>query len=97
MDSAVALREFLEFVIAQLVDHPEQASISHHMASNRHVFEVAVADTDVGRIIGKNGQTIGAMRNLLEAAASRNKEQVSLSVGPRPRDGEQESDRQNPG
>ena len=83
MDSAAALREFLEFVISQLIDHPEQASITHRMDRKRHVFEVEVADKDVGRVIGKNGQTIGAIRSLLDAAAHRNREHVSLSVNRR--------------
>lgn len=80
MDSALALREFLEFVIAQLIDHPEQASIQHRMDRKRHVFEVQLADSDVGRVIGKHGQTISAVRNLLEAAAYRNREQVTLNI-----------------
>ena len=82
MDSALALREFLEFVITQLIDHPEKASIKHRMERNKHVFDVELAESDVGRVIGKNGQTIGAIRNLLDAAASRNRERISLSVNP---------------
>ena len=80
MDSALALREFLEFVITQLINHPEQASIKHRMDRNKHVFDVELADSDVGRVIGKHGQTIGAVRNLMDAAASRNREHISLSV-----------------
>lgn len=82
MDSSVALREFLQFVISQLVEHPEQAAIAHRLDGNRHIFSVTVAQSDIGRVIGKNGQTIGAMRNLLEAAAFKNREKVTLTVDP---------------
>ncbi|MGK0188508.1 MAG: putative RNA-binding protein YlqC (UPF0109 family) [Verrucomicrobiales bacterium] len=82
MDSAEALREFLQFVISQLVEHPEQAAIAHQMDmdENRHIFTVTVAQSDIGRVIGKNGQTVGAMRNLLDAAAHKNRQQASLTI-----------------
>jgi predicted RNA-binding protein YlqC (UPF0109 family) len=80
MDSTLALREFLEYVITQLIEHPEEASIAHRMDGNRHVFEVELAEGDVGKVIGKNGQTVGAIRNLLEAGAWRNREKVVLRV-----------------
>jgi len=81
MDSATALREFLEYVISQLIDHPEEAAIAHHFERGKHFFRVTLNEEDVGRVIGKSGSTISAIRSLLDAAASNNRERVSLNVG----------------
>lgn len=82
MDTATALREFLEFIVCRLIDHPEEASIGHEVNADgdRHTYSVAVVQEDVGKIIGKNGNTIRAIRSLLDAAASRAETSVSLKV-----------------
>ena len=50
------------------------------MDRRTHVFDIALNEADVGRVIGKNGQTIAAIRNLIEAAAYKNRERVTLNV-----------------
>jgi predicted RNA-binding protein YlqC (UPF0109 family) len=82
MDAPEALREFLSYVVANLIDHPEQASIAiGHNASGAVVFRVQLAQDDVRRVIGKNGMTVSSLRSLLNVAADRHGIKVSLKVG----------------
>ena len=86
MDSSTALREFLEYIIGQLISHPEEGAIAHELSEDgtHHTFVVTLTKNDVGKIVGKNGHTVAAIRNLLIAAAERQGESVSLRVvGPR--------------
>jgi predicted RNA-binding protein YlqC (UPF0109 family) len=83
MDSAVALQEFLEYVVANLIDHPDQASVLHDIEGEQHLYRVVLAKPDVGKVIGKHGKTIGAIRNLVDAACVKNSVRASVDVGTR--------------
>ncbi len=80
MDSPLALQEFLEYVVAQLIDHHDQASIVHELDRGKHIFRIVLNEDDVGRVIGKNGYTISAIRSLVNAAASRGRMKAVLKV-----------------
>lgn len=80
MEPGVALQEFLEFVVRGLVRHPEQAAVIHENAGNRHIYRLRVEPTDMGRLIGRNGFTISAIRSLLDAAAQRHRIKATLKV-----------------
>lgn len=71
---------FLEFVIRQLVDAPEEVFITRLEQGRRLIFKVEMRQSDVGKVIGRNGHTITALRNLLSAAAARTGHQVILQI-----------------
>lgn len=82
MDAPEALREFLSYVVSQLIEHPQQATIAiGHNASGAVTYRVQLAPDDVRRVIGKNGLTVSSMRSLLQTAADRHGIKVSLKVG----------------
>jgi uncharacterized protein len=82
MDAPEALREFLSYVVSQLIEHPQQATIAiGHNAAGAVSYRVQLAPDDVRRVIGKNGLTVSAMRSLLQTAAQRHGIKVSLKVG----------------
>jgi predicted RNA-binding protein YlqC (UPF0109 family) len=82
MDAPEALREFLAYVVANLIDHPQQASIAiNHTAGGAVSFRVQLAPEDVRQVIGKNGLTISSIRSLLNTAADKHGIKVSLKVG----------------
>ncbi len=64
------MEEFLEFVIKGLVDFLDEIVIVKHEVDQRVLFNIQVNPEDVGKIIGKHGQTIGAIRAVLSAGAA---------------------------
>lgn len=81
MDAPEALREFLAYVVANLIDHPQQASIAiGHNVNGAVVYKVLLAPEDVRHVIGKNGLTISSIRSLLNTAADKHGIKVTLKV-----------------
>lgn len=82
MNAPEALREFLAYVIAQLIENPQMASIAIGTNTNGAVsYRVQLAPDDVRRVIGKNGQTVSSIRSLMQMAAERHGVKISLKVG----------------
>ena len=82
MDAPEALREFLAYVVANLIDHPQQASIAiSHSAAGAVIYRVQLAPEDVRHVIGKNGLTISSIRSLMNTAAEKHGLKISLKVG----------------
>ena len=74
------MREFLEFVVRQLVEFPEEAVITEIPSNRTTVFRLQLRQSDVGRIIGRNGQTIQAIRALLSSAAARHNQRATIEI-----------------
>ncbi|HUV30660.1 MAG TPA: KH domain-containing protein [Acidobacteriota bacterium] len=60
-----------EFVVRAPVDHPDKISLSEVEGARTTVYELRVGDSDLGKVIGKRGQTAKAIGVLLTAAAAR--------------------------
>ncbi len=63
------MQAWLEWVVRGLVSRPEQVSITAVEKSGTTHYEVRVAAADMGKVVGKHGATIKALRTLLEAGA----------------------------
>ena len=74
------MKEFLEFVIRQLIEFPDEMILSESVNGRNIVFRLALRQSDVGRIIGRNGQTIQAIRALLASSASRHDQRATLDI-----------------
>ena len=74
------MKEFLEFVIRQLVEYPDDMVLTEIPGGRTIVFKVQLRQSDVGRIIGRNGQTIQAIRALLNSSASRHNQRATLEI-----------------
>ena len=74
------MEEFLEFVIKQLIDYPDEMVLTRHEAPKKITFNLRLRQSDVGKVIGKHGCTIAAIRNLLNAAASRHNQRATLEI-----------------
>jgi uncharacterized protein len=74
------VKEFLEFVIRQLVDYPDEVMLSEIPNGRMTIFRVELRQSDVGRVIGRNGQTIQAIRALLASSASRHGQRATLEI-----------------
>lgn len=74
------MEEFLNYVIRQLIEYPDEMMISHQETPKKVTFTVRLRPSDVGRVIGRHGHTIAALRNLLNAAAARHGRRANLQV-----------------
>ena len=74
------MREFLEYVVGQLIDHPEELILHDEERSGTHHFLLELPHSEVGKVIGKQGRTIRAVRNLLASTASRHGGRSSLEI-----------------
>ncbi len=74
------MQEFLEFVIRSLIDYPDEMALTRHEGNKRTTFHLKVRQSDIGKVIGKHGQTIVAIRNLLAASAARHGERAQLEI-----------------
>lgn len=59
------LKHIIEYTVKSLVEFPDQVSIVSTMQDSKEVFEIRVSTQDIGKVIGKDGQTIRAVRMLL--------------------------------
>lgn len=75
------IKEFLQFITLQFIKHPEQAQLRVAEVDGQHIrFRLIVAQSDVAILIGRNGFTASAIRNVMKAAAARHDLQVSLQI-----------------
>jgi len=65
------MKEFLEKIIKQLVDKPEVVRVNEIVGEHMTVYELHVAKDDLGKVIGKKGQTAKSIRMILAAASKR--------------------------
>ena len=64
------MRELIEYMARELVDHPEEVKVTQTRGSQVTVIQLAVAPDDKGWVIGKKGRVANAMRALVNVAAA---------------------------
>jgi uncharacterized protein len=74
------MKAFIEFVVKALVDHPEQVEIREVDGDRVVVFELRLNQTDIGKVIGKSGRTITAIRTLLTSAAAKQGKRAMIEI-----------------
>ena len=74
------MKELLTYIIQNLVDHPDEVSVTEREAGSETVFEVRVADGDMGKVIGRQGRIIKEVRIIMKAVAQRKGKKVSVEV-----------------
>jgi uncharacterized protein len=74
------LRIMIEQIAKALVDDPAQVSVNPIEEDGETVFELTVGPNDLGRVIGKQGRTARAMRNLLGAAGLKFNKRYALEI-----------------
>ena len=65
------MQAFVEFVVRGLVSNPDEVVVASSEKDGSTLFEVRVNPDDMGKVIGREGQTINIIRSLLQAGASR--------------------------
>ena len=74
------MKEFLEFIVKHLVDHPESIIVEFEEKENTQIFKLKVAEGDIGKIIGRHGQTATSLRVLLKAVAAKEGKRAVLDI-----------------
>ncbi len=75
------MRELLEVMAKALVDDPEQVVVTEEKKNDMIVLNLKVSESDMGKVIGKSGRIAKALRQVLNAAASRDKLKVVVDIG----------------
>lgn len=73
-------KDFVEYIVKQLVTNPDEVEITRTVDEMGVLITLKVAKDDMGRIIGKNGQTAKAIRVLLRVVGSKNNARVNLKI-----------------
>lgn len=73
-------RDFVEYVVKQIVEHPEGVIVTRSVDDMGVLITLTVDKEDMGKIIGKAGQTAKSLRVLLRMIGSRSNERVNLKI-----------------
>ncbi len=73
-------QEFVEFVVKQIVEKPEEVVVEREIDEMGVLLTLKVDKEDMGKIIGKSGQTAKALRILLRIIGSKNNARVNLKI-----------------
>ena len=74
------MKELLTYLVQNLVEKPDEVSVTEREANGETVFEVRVADGDMGKVIGRQGWIVKEIRILMKAVAQRKGKKVSVEI-----------------
>ena len=75
------MKEFIEFIVKQLVDNPDKV-IVEEIIHDEHTIEInlKVDKSDIGKVIGKHGRNVNAIRTLLTAVGAKEHRRATLQI-----------------
>ena len=74
------MKELVEVIAKSLVDYPDQVVVTETENEKAIVLELRVAQSDMGKVIGKQGRIAKAIRSVLKAAASKEEKKVIVEI-----------------
>ena len=76
------MKELLTYIVQSLVDHPDEVSVTERKSnySGETIYEVRVADGDMGKVIGRQGKIVKQIRILMRAVAQRKGKRISVEI-----------------
>ncbi len=74
------IKELVKAIATSIVDYPEQVSVAEIRGVNTTVIELKVAQEDIGKIIGKGGNTVSAIRTILSNAGRKRNQRIILEI-----------------
>jgi predicted RNA-binding protein YlqC (UPF0109 family) len=80
MQTSLGVEGLLLRIVVALIDEPNEVHITSKTTGSGIMFQITVAQTDVGKIIGKNGRTAGSIRTLLCAMGVTAKKRYELDI-----------------
>jgi len=73
-------RDFVEYVVKQIVDNPDEVEVTRSVDEMGVLITLKVSKDDMGKVIGKSGQTAKSLRVLLRVIGSKNNARVNLKI-----------------
>lgn len=74
------MEDLIRYIARQLVDDPDAVRVRRVRGRRGPIYKLLVASDDKGQVIGKNGRIVGAIRQVLNAAAAREGQKVTLDI-----------------
>ena len=74
------MRELVEVIAKALVDHPDEVVVTERQEGRTTVVEVRVSESDMGKVIGKQGRIAKAIRSVVKAAAAKEDKKVVVDI-----------------
>ncbi len=74
------MKELLLYIAQNLVDHPEEVTVTEREENGEIVLELRVADGDMGKVIGRQGRIAKEIRVLVKSLAQRSQKRVSVDI-----------------
>ena len=74
------MKKALEYIVTQIVDNPENVEITEVEDNGMINFAIKVANNDMGKIIGKNGKVIRAIRNVIKISAIKQNKKINIAL-----------------
>jgi hypothetical protein len=74
------MKELVEVIAKALVDYPDQVVVTENETDKSIVVELRVAQSDMGKVIGKQGRIAKAIRSVVKAAASKSEKKVIVDI-----------------
>jgi predicted RNA-binding protein YlqC (UPF0109 family) len=73
-------KDLVEYIVRSIVDHPDEVSVTETQDDAAITVELAVADEDMGRVIGKQGRVINSIRSIVQVQAAKHGARVNLEI-----------------
>lgn len=74
------MKELVELIARSLVDYPDEVCIREIQGERGLTYEISVAPTDMGKIIGRGGRIVKSIRTVVSAAAMQDNERVTVEI-----------------
>ncbi len=74
------MKGFIEYLVKQLVDKPDEVKVTEVVGERTIVYELRVADGELGKVIGKHGRTAQSIRTIVNASSAKQKKRVILEI-----------------
>ncbi len=74
------MKDLLYYIVANLVEHPDEIQIDEIEKDNETVLELRVAKDDMGKVIGRQGRIAKGIRTIVRGAANRANRRVSVEI-----------------
>ena len=78
--AGIEMKELVEVIAKALVDDPESVTVNERTEKKTTILEVRVADSDMGKVIGKQGRIAKAIRSVVKAAAAKEDKKVIVDI-----------------